>query len=62
MKRYKVYFYFGVHEINPFVTPKIVQVIVPDEKQFSEKDIVLEGLKKLSAYPRTYTARVEEVK
>ncbi len=61
MKRYKVYFYLGTYVVNPFITPKVVQVEMPKDETYTDNEVILEGLKRLGSYPKTYTARVEEV-
>ena len=62
MKKYKVSFYFGTFAINPFITPKVVEVEVNEDSPFNENEIIMEGLKIVGSFPRTYTAKVEEVK
>lgn len=55
--KYEVMFYFGMHQINPFVSPnKVVQVEV--DREMEDNDIIKLALKELDSHPKTYTANV----
>jgi hypothetical protein len=61
MKRFKVNFYFNSYAVNPFLQPSRTVEVTMSESS-SENEIILEALKIVGTYPRTYSAQVIEVK
>lgn len=59
MKKYKVSFWFGSYNVNPFINPN--KVIYVETNKTDEKEIKLLALGKIDeSYPRTYSSLVEE--
>lgn len=55
--KYDVVFYFGMYQVNPFVSPsKVVQVEV--DREIEDNEVIKLALKQLESYPRTYKATV----
>lgn len=59
MKKYKVSFWFGTYNENTFINPN--KVIYVETESVDENEIKLLALDKINeAYPRTYSALVQE--
>ncbi|WP_010497814.1 hypothetical protein [Paenibacillus elgii] len=60
MKKYQVTFWWGIWTPNPFIKPnEIVEVEVKDDA--TKDEIIVEGLKKLNFYCKTYAATISEI-
>ena len=60
MNKYRVFIYFNVYRVNPFLSPsRIIELEMPEGS--IDSDIIHEALKQLDYYPRTYSASVVQV-
>lgn len=60
MNKYKVSFWFGTYNINPFISPSKT-VEVESELELTDKEATLEALRIVGAYPKTYSSLVQKI-
>lgn len=60
MNKYKVSFWFGMYNINPFIAPSRV-IEIESDIELVEKEVVLEALNFLDIYPKTYATLVQKI-
>lgn len=57
MIKYRVSIWFGIYEVNPFIIPNKV-ITVHSDVELNHSEAVIEALKIIDTYPRTYAAQV----